>query len=233
MNKIHSMTCSSYEENCYVLSNKNSLEAILIDPGCLPGKEEQGVKDFLSEQALKPLAILLTHAHFDHIFGAKALQDFYGIPIYMHPAEKSSLEYNEKMKALFPEICNDFISTPVEDGQLLSIGPFNFEVIACPGHSAGSVAYLDREDRVLFSGDTLFAGTIGRSDLPGGDYDLLMDSLLSRIMVLDGDIELLPGHGPSSNIAREAENNPFLQPFNEPEEGDWSELEPINISGCK
>lgn len=203
MSEIHTLICSSYEENCYILSDKQSKEAIIIDPGCLPGKEEQSVKDFISSRSLKPLAILLTHAHFDHIFGAKSLQDFYGIPVYMHPEEKCSLEYNEKKKAEFPMIRNDFISTPVEDGQHLSIGSFELEILACPGHTPGGVAYLCRKEAVLFSGDTLFAGTIGRSDLPGGDYEQLMDSILNKLMLLDSNIDILPGHGPASNIARD------------------------------
>ena len=104
---------------------------------------------------------------------------------------------------------------PVE-GDVVTVGALKFEVIETPGHTVGGVCYLERENGVLFSGDTLFAGAIGRSDHPGGDYDVLMKSIFEKIMTLDGAIEVHPGHGPSTDIATERMTNPFLLPFNEP-----------------
>ena len=112
----------------------------------------------------------------------------------------------------------DIRTTDIADGDMIRFGNTEFEVISTPGHTPGGVCYLDSKDRLLLSGDTLFAGTIGRTDQPGGDYDRLMESIFSRLMCLDGDIDVIPGHGPKTSIAEERVKNPFLQPFNLPED---------------
>jgi glyoxylase-like metal-dependent hydrolase (beta-lactamase superfamily II) len=106
----------------------------------------------------------------------------------------------------------------VREGDVIEAGEMKFEVIETPGHSAGGLCFLEREGKILLSGDTLFAGAIGRSDHPGGDYDVLMNSIFTKLMCLDGDIEVIPGHGPATDIAKERMTNPFLMPFNEPYE---------------
>ncbi|MBO7509828.1 MAG: MBL fold metallo-hydrolase, partial [Bacteroidales bacterium] len=106
----------------------------------------------------------------------------------------------------------------IHDGEVLRFGDMELEVLATPGHSPGSVCYLDRKGKLLISGDTLFAGTIGRTDLGNGDYDRLMESIQTKLLPLDGEIEVFPGHGPATSIAVERATNPFLQPFNEPYE---------------
>ena len=125
---------------------------------------------------------------------------------------------------------DSFRSTDIEDGQELELAGIKLKVIGTPGHTPGGVCYLDSEDKALFSGDTLFAGTIGRTDLEGGDYDHLIVSVMDKLMGLDGDITVYPGHAHSTTIARERTQNPFLQPFNEPEEEvDEKDLTPISI----
>ena len=122
-------------------------------------------------------------------------------------------------------------STDIRDGQILRLAGIELEVISTPGHTPGGVCYLDRKDKILFSGDTLFAGTIGRSDLEGGDYDKLIVSVMEKLMGLDSDITVLPGHEGSTTIGEERTSNPFLQPFNEPEEEvDEKDITPITIS---
>ena len=106
----------------------------------------------------------------------------------------------------------------VKDGDIIKVGSLYFEVLDTPGHSKGGICLLERKDKVLFSGDTLFAGAIGRTDHPGGDYDLLMKSIFEKLLMLDGEIRVIPGHGPETDIATERMTNPFLLPFNEPYE---------------
>ncbi|MBP5488579.1 MAG: MBL fold metallo-hydrolase [Bacteroidales bacterium] len=206
MLNIRAFVFNAYGENCYVLTLEGSSQAVIVDPGCGPGAEQEHFLRWLGDQGLRPAAVLLTHAHPDHIGGVKALQDRYGLPVYMGEEEKTVFKL-------------DFATTPVEDGQILELAGLRVEVITTPGHTPGGVCYLLREDKAMFTGDTLFRGTIGRTDLPGGDYDKLIVSVMEKLMGLDADIEIYPGHGPSSSISDERTNNPFLQPFNEPWEG--------------
>ena len=106
----------------------------------------------------------------------------------------------------------------VKDGDVIKVGDLSFEVLQTPGHSVGGLCFLEKEEKILFSGDTLFAGAIGRTDHPGGDYDLMMKGIWEKLMILEGDVTVYPGHGPSSDIATERMTNPFLLPFNEPYE---------------
>jgi glyoxylase-like metal-dependent hydrolase (beta-lactamase superfamily II) len=163
---------------------------------------------------------MLTHGHFDHILGtAELARDFGGLPVYMHPADKFTLEKNEYFSRCFgvpmPEA---FETTDVCEGSVIEVGSLRFEVIETPGHTVGGVCYLERSEKVLFSGDTLFAGAIGRTDHPGGDYDKLMESIFTKLLHLEGETRVIPGHGPCSEIATERMTNPFLMPFNEPYE---------------
>lgn len=220
-----------FEERTYV-AWRDERRCVIVDPGCREGAELEALEALIAQEGLTPAAILLTHGHIDHIFGVKLLQDRFGIPAYMHPAEVASLEYNKVMADRFRmKLPGEFDWTPVQDGQLLEIADMRFEVIASPGHSPGSVCYLERDEGILFSGDTLFAGSIGRTDFPYSDYDDEIRAILERLLPLDPATTLLPGHGPASTIGRERTGNPFLEPFNEPEEDPAEELEPVVIKG--
>ena len=213
MMDIKTFVCNPYEENCFIINKKASKKAIIIDPGCTSGEEQDRVNSYLAENKLEPEAILLTHAHKDHIHGVADLQKRYGIPVYMHPLERPELKFESK---------------GIEDGEVLELADLKIEVIFTPGHTPGGVCYLLRDEKVMFTGDTLFAGTIGRTDLPGGDYDKLIVSIMDKLMGLDGDIEIFPGHAASSDIAEERTHNPFLQPFNEPEEDYLSAFDAVD-----
>ena len=207
MLNIRAFVFGRLRENTYVLSSLPG-RAVVIDPGCETSEELDFLLKWLEEHELKPEAVVLTHAHHDHRAGAGALQRMFGIPVYMDEAEKQ----------VFDDL--DFETSPLEDGQSLTLAGITFEVIATPGHTPGGVCLYDRADGALLSGDTLFRGTIGRTDLPGGDYDKLIVSVMDKVMGLDGDVEIFPGHGPASSIAEERTENPFLQPFNEPWENE-------------
>ena len=231
MLNIRSLTCNDLQERCYIVW-REAPRCAVVDPGCCGEDRLKLLWKVLDEEKLTPEAILLTHSHFDHIYAVKDLLDRFGdIPVYMHPGEKSILRHVGVMPRYMglPEPDADFLWTELAEGPLAVAG-MEFEVIATPGHSPGSVCYLDREAGILFSGDTLFAGSIGRSDLPGGEYDDLIRSILEKLLPLDPATRIFPGHGPSSTIGQERTDNPFLEPFNEPEEEPDPELDPVVIT---
>ncbi len=221
-----------FQERAAIVCGKEG-RCVVVDPGFCRAEEQEEFLSALRSRSLTPEAILLTHAHFDHIYGVKTLQDLYGIPTYMHPAEKPILEYDREMASKFRlrEPDCSFSTTDVAGGDTVEAAGIRFEVIATPGHTPGGVCWFDREDKLLFSGDTLFAGAIGRTDFKYGEYDDEIRSIMEKLIILDPDVRICPGHGPDSTIGHERTHNPFLEPFNEPEEETDSEAVPVIISG--
>ena len=221
MMHIEHFTFNAFQEHCILAWDENGFCAF-VDPGFSSAAEHDRLAAYVAEKNLKPVCIMLTHAHLDHIFGVAELAELYGIPVYMDAKEKYTLEVTN------PFLCKAFglpapkafeweaIAASPEGTAAIEVGSLRFEVLETPGHSVGGVCFLERDSKVLISGDTLFAGAIGRTDHPGGDYDLLMKSIFEKLMCLDGDIAVLPGHGPDTSIADERMTNPFLLPFNEP-----------------
>ena len=217
---IQEFTFNLFQEKTRILW-KDADKAVIVDPGFCDEQEKKEFYDFLDKQSLIPCAILLTHAHADHIFGVWELQQKYAIPVYMNPEDEMTFHMSELMSGRmgFPPIRTDWKTTPLdEDGMTLSVGGFCFRVILTPGHSPGSVCYYEQSEEILLSGDTLFAGTIGRTDLEGSDYDKEILSIMEKLTVLPPQTRVLPGHGPQSTIGIERCSNPFLEPFNEKDE---------------
>ena len=219
--------------NCIVCWADGSKTCTVVDPGMSSPDGVKQLKDLFEAQGVVPEAILLTHGHFDHIWGVEKLLELYDIPVYMHPADSdvralliSAFPGSENMSFLHHE----FPSLPVEDGQILSLSGVEWHVLHTPGHTPGGVCYYAASDNLLLSGDTLFAGSIGRTDFPGGDYDVLMQSINTKLLTLPSETDVIPGHGQPTTILREATTNPFLQPFNEPET-DWWNQDGIPIKG--
>ena len=215
MLKILTFQFNPFQENCSFAWDETG-EAVIIDPGFYDEKEAASLYGKIQEKGVKPKMILLTHGHFDHIFGVKECASKYGIPDYM-------LANNFSSAFGLRDPDSSFVTESLVDGQILKFGNTEFETIVTPGHTPGGVCFYDAEDKVVFTGDTLFAGSIGRTDQPGGDYDKLIVSLMDKVMVLPGDVTVFPGHGPCTTISDERTHNPFLQPFNEPDEDtlDW------------
>lgn len=218
-----------------MLAWKDGPACVVIDPGFYSTEEEQEFFSFIGENGLKPEAVLLTHAHFDHIFGVAKVQEKFGIPVYMDPKEELSFTYNEDMTALLGLSAPDtgFRYTDAREGMTIDAAGFSFEVLSTPGHAPGAVCFLDREEKLMFTGDTLFAGTIGRTDLLNSDYDQEILSIMNKLIILDPEIQFYPGHGPGSTIGRERTHNPFLEPFNEPEENFDPDADPVIIKGLQ
>ena len=206
-------------------------KAVIVDPGFYDGNEKAHLFALLEAEGVTPCAILLTHGHLDHIYGVKELQDKFGIPVYMSPEDRCVLAGNGASAARFglraPDV--SFTTEDIHDGDILTFGTMRLEVISTPGHTPGGMCFYDVYDEVLFTGDTLFAGAIGRTDLEFGDYDKEIVSIMEKIMPLDGSVHIVPGHGTGSTIAYERTHNPFLQPFNEPEEEMPDDLPGIEI----
>lgn len=219
---IEHFTFNAFQERSLVVWDDNKFCAF-IDPGFSDAAERDRLLSFVAGKDLKPVCIMLTHAHLDHIYGVAELAEHYNIPVYMDGREKYTLDVTN------PFLCKGFgLPEPkafewkdaisADSSSIIKVGDLCFEVIETPGHSVGGVCFLERNAKILISGDTIFAGAIGRTDHPGGDYDQLMKSILEKLMCLDGDITVIPGHGPDTSIADERMTNPFLLPFNEPYE---------------
>lgn len=214
---VKSFCFNPFRENSYLVWDEAG-NCVVVDPGCYDGAEDGTMKAFIADKGLSPKAVWLTHGHFDHLFGVASLVREYSIPVFMSHEDEVILErdgdYASGVGLSAPDV--SFSTVDVKEGDTLGHLSIPFKVIATPGHTPGGVCYYSEESRLLFSGDTLFAGAIGRTDLPGGDYDKEIVGIMEKLMVLPGDVDVLPGHGPSTSIAGERTGNPFLQPFNEP-----------------
>lgn len=219
MPQIKTIAVNPYSENTYVVSSDNA-ECIIVDPGMSTEGECQSLWDYITTHTLIPIAIFLTHAHFDHIYGVSTCVQRYNIPVYMGEHEHYVKDHVGAFarRAGMPTPDTEWETLDLRDGQILELGGIRWQVIETPGHTEGGVSYYDETNGLLFSGDTLFAGAIGRSDLPTGDYDREIVSIMDKLMGLPGSVEVYPGHGPSTTIANERTQNPFLQPFNERDE---------------
>ena len=197
----------SFGSNTYLAVNEDTGEAVLIDAGVPADK----VLDYLEKNNIKLKAVLLTHGHPDHLLSLKEIADAAGAPCYLHPLDAQLLEYIPPVllnmlgleKLELPE---EFL--PLEDGQELELAGMKFEVLYTPGHSEGSVSFLT--DGVLFAGDLIFRGSIGRTDFPGGSMATLLQSVKEKVFTLPNETRILPGHMDATVVGWEKRTNPFL-----------------------
>ena len=210
MLRIQDFTFNFFQEHSYVVWD-DSGGCVIIDPGCESSEEKEDLWDFIAGEGLKPAMVLLTHAHLDHIFGVKDTLERYGIKAMMDPSEA---EIVDKFNGIYERFGlrkpDSFPFEPLSDGQTVHFGDTDIKVISTPGHSPGGVCFHIEKEKVIFTGDTLFAGSIGRTDNAFASLESLMASLRDKLMLLDGDTDVLPGHGPGTSIARERTTNPFI-----------------------
>ncbi|MGB8001227.1 MAG: MBL fold metallo-hydrolase [Anaerobacillus sp.] len=206
------MAVGPVQANAGLLWNENK-DALLIDPGAEGGR----IKRKIEKLELKPIAILLTHAHFDHIGAVDILRETYQIPVYLHQYEENWLsDASLNGSKLFPAVDNiegkdaDYL---IDHEGEMTIGSFHFDVLETPGHSPGSVSFYFKDARIVFSGDALFSGSIGRTDLPGGNQKQLLESIHNRLLTLPEQTIVASGHGPVTTVEEEMAGNPFLNGF--------------------
>lgn len=192
------------ENNCFIIADDNTKEALIVDPGDEPDR----IIDFVHENNLNVKFIVCTHAHFDHVGAVSDIKQKTGAPIIIHHDEQEIYRGTREQAALWGFELGEFPKPDmlVSEGDILEIGDLKFEIIHTPGHSPGSICLLGKD--ILFTGDTVFAGSVGRTDLHGGDTVQLKNSF-RRLMSLPEEIKILPGHGPETTIGREKTENIF------------------------
>lgn len=205
MMQAHTLVVGPLGTNCYIVGDDAADTIVVIDPG---GEADRILSQI--EQTGKRLeAILITHGHVDHVAAVAAIREQTGAPVHAHSADGPMMERPDPMWAqMVGGVPPCSIDVELADGDVLSLGGLSFTVISTPGHSPGGVCYLT--GNTLFSGDTLFEGTIGRTDLAGSDHGKMLESLTRLMDALSDDVEVYPGHGDSTTIARERRSNPFL-----------------------
>ncbi len=211
MLKVKQFTVNHFMENCYVLYDEASRQCAIVDPGMTSAREFDALYDFIEQGQLTPKYVLLTHAHVDHLAGLKAVCNHFDLPATMHinciPYIKYTLDDCDEL-GFDIEPLEDLQCNYVEEEGTLPLGESTIEMRYVPGHAEGSLCYV--ADKMVLTGDALFRGSIGRTDLPGGDYDELMEKIHSRLLTLPDGYEVLPGHGDLSTIGIERRSNPFL-----------------------
>lgn len=210
---IRSFTFNLYQENTFILHDESG-ECAIIDPGCSDGPEQDLLVRYIRENKLKPAILLNTHCHVDHVLGNKFVFDMYGLKPCFHKLEEALLHaavyYAQAVGVRYEP------SPPAErflsEGETVSFGNSALKSLFTPGHSPGSLSFYSESQAFLIGGDVLFNGSIGRTDLPGGEFDTLIASIKNQLLTLPGPVKVYPGHGPETTIGFERLNNPFLNP---------------------
>jgi len=211
MANIASFTFSPFQENTYVIYDETK-ECIIIDPGCYDSQERNILVNFIAENNLRPVRLVNTHCHIDHVFGNAFVAKKYNLKLEAHKGEEivlAAAEIAAKMYGLKLEHSPD-IEVFLEEGETLRFGNTTFQILFTPGHSPASLSFFCREDKFVIAGDVLFRQSIGRTDLPGGNFDTLMKSIREKLLPLGDEVQVFSGHGESTTIGYERVNNPFL-----------------------
>ena len=205
-------TFNGFAENTYVLYD-DSLECAIVDPGCNSSSERNTLEEFISSNNLIPKKLVNTHCHIDHVLGNSFVAEKYGLPLIAHKGEVVVLQSCLMVAGMYgiPYDESPKITEYLEGGDQLKFGNTVLEVLFTPGHSPASISFYNKSDDVLISGDVLFQGSIGRTDLPGGDFDTLINSIRLKLFVLPEETIVYPGHGPKTSIGQEKRYNPFLR----------------------
>lgn len=213
MTTVLSFPFNPVQENTYLVFDNATREAIIFDPGCFTNAEEQRLVAEIESRQLKPVKLINTHCHFDHVFGNAFIKQKYGLELGIHELEAQVLEAAPvvvNMYGLPPMTPSPPADYFIHEGETVTLGDATFEVLFCPGHSPGSLCFYNKAENYLIAGDVLFDGSIGRTDLPGGDHQTLLGSILTKLMPLPDTTKVYPGHGGPTTIGKERRSNPFL-----------------------
>jgi len=209
---IHTFVFNPVQENTYIVWDETN-QCAIIDAGCYSQKEFEKLDGFIKSKNLNPVKLINTHGHFDHIFGIEQCRKAYNLKWEAHFGDNSWVEGVQAKAALFgiPVQPIDLPDIELNDGDEVHFGNSTLKVIHVPGHSPGSICFYEEQSKILITGDVLFNGSIGRTDLPGGDYETLISGIKTKLLVLPDDVDVFPGHGPATTIGDEKARNPFLK----------------------
>ena len=213
MIQVRAFTFNAFQENMYLLIDPATKACIVIDPGCNNPEEDRTLLDYITEQNLTPVRLINTHCHIDHVLGNHLIADRYGLQLEAHKGEVPVLASNQQVSSMYgiPYTESPKIASYLDGGDTFEFGGEKVDILYTPGHSPASICLSIPSQKILIGGDVLFNGSIGRTDLPGGNFDTLIHSIKSRLWPLSDDTVVYSGHGPSTTIGREKATNPFLQ----------------------
>lgn len=207
---VHSFVFNPFGENTYVLFDETN-ECLIIDPGCFSKDEQNEITSFIKENNLNPKMVLNTHCHIDHVLGNALMKNEFSIPLWIPKAEESTFNAVPTYSGAYGFEAYEHATVDhfIEAREEIKFGNSTLETIYAPGHSAGHVAFVNKEQKICISGDILFYGSIGRTDLPGGDFETLIKSIHTKLFALTDDTTVYSGHGPTTTIGQEKATNPF------------------------
>jgi hydroxyacylglutathione hydrolase len=214
MLSVRTFTFNPVEENTYVLYNEQG-RCCIIDPGCYFPDERELLKSFIEQNKLLPVLLLNTHCHLDHVFGNKFIHDAWGLVLHIHENEKPLLDFAPQSGLMWQLPFDNYKGELVflKEGEKIKLGGDELDILFTPGHSPGHVCFYYEPGGFVIGGDVLFNGSIGRTDLPGGDFDTLINSIQTRLFTLPDETKVYPGHGPETTIGFEKQNNPFVKMY--------------------
>ena len=211
--KLKSFTFNQFYENTFIVSDSTN-DCIIVDPGCYSNDEKNILKKYIYENNLNPVKLINTHCHIDHILGNKFVSKTWGLNLETHQNDIELLENSSEIARLYGFI--DYEKSPsttqfLNEGDTVEFGNSKLKILYTPGHAPGHISLYSKEEKFIISGDVLFNNSIGRTDLPGGDFNVLIESIKTKILCLDDDTVVYCGHGPATTVGYERANNPFLK----------------------
>lgn len=212
MTEVQIFEFNPFAENTYIVYDETG-ECVIFDPGCYEERERIALESFITKKKLRPVRLINTHCHLDHVFGNAFVARNWGLELEIHRGELPVLERFATVCQMYGIPVQDaqpVVSRFLEAGEVVAFGNTRLEVLFTPGHSPASLSFYCREEAFVIAGDVLFFESIGRTDLPGGDFDTLIKSIRTQLFTLPGETLVYPGHGPSTTIRHEMEENPFL-----------------------
>lgn len=211
MINVKIFTFNPLQENTYLLYNEKK-ECVIIDPGCYFEAEREQLKQFVSENDLQPRLLVNTHCHLDHVFGNRFIAETYGLELFLHPGEKVVLEHAPTSGLMWNLPFDNYVGATHDlvPGESIQLGEDTMKILFVPGHSPASVAFYNEKQGILIAGDVLFRESVGRTDLPGGNPDTLVNSIMTEFYVLPDETVVYSGHGPQTTIGHEKKFNPYV-----------------------